>query len=96
VESIKLEVQQAVLKINEARESLLSQEKNVEQAEESLRIAELNFSEGMATSLDVSASQAALTLAKTNYAQALYDYVLALAELEKAMGIGWEKMNSDS
>lgn len=85
---IRFEVRQAVLKLSEARESLLSQEKNVEQALESLRIAELNFSEGLATTLDVSSVQAALTQAKTNYSQALYDYVMAKAELDKAIGIG--------
>jgi len=29
-----------------------------------------------------------LTQAKTNYSQALYDYVVSLAELDKAMGVG--------
>jgi len=86
-ETIRFEVRQAILNLQEARESLLSQEKNVEQAQESLRIAELNFSEGLATTLDVSSAQAALTQAKTNYSQALYDYVVSLAELERAMGI---------
>ncbi|MGB2843374.1 MAG: TolC family protein, partial [Candidatus Aminicenantaceae bacterium] len=89
VDMVKFEVRQALLKLNEAKESLLSQGKNVEQAQESLRIAELNFSEGMATTLDVSSVQAALTMAKTNYLQALYDYVISLAQLEKAMGVGW-------
>ena len=85
---ILFEVRQAALKLSEAKESLMSQEKNVEQALESLRIAELNFSEGLATTLDVSSVQAALTQAKTNYSQALYDYVMSRAELDKAVGIG--------
>ncbi len=88
LDRVEFEVRQALLKLDEARESLLSQEKNVEQAQESLRIAELSFSEGMTTSLDVSSAQAALTQAKTNYAQALYDYVLSIAQLDKAMGMG--------
>jgi outer membrane protein TolC len=86
---IKFEVRQAVLKLEEAKESLFSQEKNVEQAQESLRIAELNFAEGMATTLDVSSAQAALSQAKTYYSQALYDYVISQAQLDKAMGVGW-------
>ena len=49
----------------------LSQEKNVEQAQEAVRIAELNYSEGLATNLDVSTAQVALSQAKTNYSQAL-------------------------
>jgi len=89
IDIIKFEVRQAILRLQEAKESLLSQEKNVEQAQESLRIAELNFSEGLATTLDISSAQAALSQAKTNYSQALYDYVISLAELDKAMGIGW-------
>ncbi|MFW6131561.1 MAG: TolC family protein [Candidatus Aminicenantaceae bacterium] len=85
---IEFEVKQAILNLEEAKESILSQEKNVEQAEESLRIAELNYSEGLATTLDVSSAQAALTQAKTNYSQALYDYMVSLAQLDKAMGVG--------
>ena len=91
---IKFEVRQAILKLKEAHESLLSQEKNVEQAQESLRIAELNFTEGMATTLDVSSAQAALSQAKTNYSQALYDYVISRAQLEKAMGVDLEGTSS--
>ena len=89
IDAIEFEVRQAILRLEEAKESLLSQEKNVEQAQESLRIAELNFSEGLATTLDISSAQAALSQAKTNYSQALYDYVISLAELDKAMGVGW-------
>jgi outer membrane protein len=86
-ETVGFEVREAILNLREAKESLLSQEKNVEQAQESLRIAELNFSEGLATTLDVSSAQAALSQAKTNYTQALYDYVVSLAQLDKAMGV---------
>lgn len=87
VDMLEFEVRQAILKLNEARESLLSQEKNVEQAQESLRIAELNFGEGLLTILDINQAQSALTQAKTNYSQALYDYVVAQAELDLAMGV---------
>ncbi len=86
-DSIEFEVRQSILKINEAKESLLSQEKNVEQAEESLRIANLSFDEGMVTILDVNQAQNALIQAKTNYSQALYDYMVAVAELNKAIGL---------
>lgn len=90
-EMIKFEVREAVLNLKQANESLLSQEKNVEQAQESVRIAELNFSEGIATTLDVSSAQMALSQAKTNYSQALFDYVISIAQLEKAMGIEWKE-----
>lgn len=85
-ENIKMEVQQAILNYQQAKEALRSQEKNVEQAEEAVRLAELNFSEGLATTLDVTTAQVALSQARTNYAQALYDCLMALAQLEKATG----------
>ena len=91
IESVKFEVQEAVLALRQARESLLSQEKNVEQAREAVRIAELNYTEGLATNLDVSSAQVALSQAKTNQAQALYDYAVALAQLERSVGAGQDR-----
>ena len=89
-DAIELEVRQAVLMLKEAKETLLSQEKNTEQAKESLRITQLNFSEGMATTLDVISAEAAYSQAQVNYSQALYKYVVAVAELDRAMGVGYE------
>ena len=91
IESVKFEVQEAILAQRQARESLLSQEKNVEQAQEAVRIAELNYSEGLATNLDVSSAQVALSQAKTNQVQALYDYAVALAQIEKSVGTGSDR-----
>jgi outer membrane protein len=85
-EAIALEVRQAVLARTQARDTLTSQEKNVEQAREAVRIAELNYAEGLATNLDVSTAQVALSQARTNYSQALYDCVISQAQLEKAVG----------
>lgn len=89
-DAVELEVRQSVLRLKEAKETLLSQEKNTEQAKESLRITQLNFSEGMATTLDVISAEAAYSQAQVNYSQALYNYVVAVAELDRAMGVGYE------
>ncbi|HNQ80129.1 MAG: TolC family protein [Acidobacteriota bacterium] len=91
IDSVKFEVQEAVLALRQARESLFSQEKNVEQAQEAVRIADLNYAEGLATNLDVSSAQVALSQAKTNHVQALYDYAVALAQIEKSMGTGSDR-----
>ena len=92
---IALEVRQAVLNYNQARETLLSQEKNVEQAREAARIAELNYAEGLATNLDVLTAQVALSQARTNYSQALYDCVISQAQLDKAVGRGRSESRSN-
>jgi outer membrane protein len=90
-DAVEFEVRQAVLLLKEAKETLLSQEKNIEQAKESLRITQLNFTEGMATTLDVISAEAAYSQAQVNYSQALYNYVVAVAELDRAMGVGYEE-----
>jgi outer membrane protein TolC len=92
-DAIAFEVRQAVLNNTQARETLMSQEKNVEQAREAVRIAELNYAEGLATNLDVSTAQVALSQARTNYSQALYDCVISQAQLEKAVGRSESRSN---
>jgi outer membrane protein len=89
-DAVKFEVESALLNLNQARESLLSQEKNIEQALEGVRVSDLNYSEGLATILDVSAAQIALSEARINRLRAVYDYEIALAMLDKAMGVNWK------
>ena len=50
----------------------------------------MNFSEGMATTLDVISVEAAYSQAQVNYSRALYNYVVAVADLDRAMGVGYE------
>jgi outer membrane protein len=91
VNNIKFEVQSAYLNLNQAKESLLSQEKNVDAAKESVRVAELNYAEGLITITDVGSAQVALSEARVNYLRAIYEYVISLAQLEKAVGLGWKE-----
>jgi len=89
IDQIKFEVESAILNINQAKESLISQEKNVEVAKESVRVAELNYTEGLITITDVGAAQVALSEAQINYLRALFEFVIAQAQLEKATGTTW-------
>ena len=94
VNNIKFEVQSAYLNLNQAKESLLSQEKNVDAAQESVRVAELNYAEGLITITDVGSAQVALSEARINYLRAIYEYVISQAQLEKAVGLGWKQSES--
>jgi len=86
---IDLEVRTAHSNFIEANEVLKSQEKAVEQAEETLRLATARGDAGTVTQLDVLSAQTALTEARTTQIQALHDYSLARARLQRAMGAQW-------
>jgi outer membrane protein len=84
--SIELEVRQAYSGFLQAVELVEAQKKTVEQAEESVRLAEARFRAGTGTQLDVLSAQTALTEARSNESQALYDYNVANASLERVTG----------
>jgi outer membrane protein TolC len=83
---IDLEVRDAHRSLGEAAQLLASARKVIEQAEESLRLAQTRLSAGTATQLDVLTAQAALTEARSNLSQAQHDYALSAARLRRAMG----------
>jgi len=85
-QSIALEVRKAYLNLEEAQEALATAKKTVEQAKEGLKIAQVRYKAGMGTSVERLDAQVDLTQAETQYVQALYDYNLAKAQLEKATG----------
>jgi len=84
INGITLEVRSAYLSFGEAKDLLNVQEETVQQAEESLRIANLRYKNGLITNVELTDTELALTQAQTNYSNALNDYIIALAKLEKA------------
>ncbi len=87
LENVKLDVKVAHQELIQADELITASEKNVEQAKEALSIAQVSYDNGLNTNLEIMDAQLALTQAKTNYYQALHDYSVAFAKLEKSMGI---------
>jgi outer membrane protein TolC len=81
---VESQVRDAVVKMEEAQELVISQQKNVEQARESLRLAEARFNVGAGIQLDIINAQSNLTQARFNELQGRYDYNVALALLERA------------
>jgi len=85
-DTIRLEVRQAILSLEDARRFVESQKENVRQAEEALRLAGVGYKNGVNTQLEVLDAQTALTEARKNYIQALYSHMVAGLMLEKATG----------
>jgi outer membrane protein TolC len=80
------EVKQAFYKVEEARQRVKVSRETVGLAEEELRLAEERYRLGGGTMLEQIDSQVALSEARKSYVEALYDYLLSQAELERAMG----------
>ena len=85
-DGITLETTQTYLNLNQAKERTSVAEKGVRQAEESYRVTNKRFKEGLAQNSDLLDAEVALLQAKTNYTQALVDYELAEARLQKVLG----------
>ncbi|HWD20253.1 MAG TPA: TolC family protein [Verrucomicrobiae bacterium] len=83
---IELEVRTADSEFIQARELLESQKKVQEQAAEALRQSEVRLGAGTGAQLDVLAAQTALTQSRTTQIQALHDYSVARARLQRALG----------
>ena len=84
--AIELEVRSAYLNLLEAKTLINVQKETVEQAQESVRIANLRYENGMITSVELTDAQLALSQAEVNRLQSLHDYAVGLARLEKAVG----------
>jgi len=83
---IELEVRTAYSSFIEAREVLESKQKVQEEADEALRLARARAEAGTGTQLDVLDAETSLTQARTTQIQALHDYAVARARLERAIG----------
>ena len=81
------EIGEAYLNLKEAEKRIKISQSLVEKADEDYKIARIRYEEGIGTNLDVIDAQLAWTQAKANYVQALYDYNVNKAVLEKAMGV---------
>lgn len=83
VRQVELEVQTAFANLRQARETIQSQRKNVEQALEALRLSQERLSAGAGTQLEELDARVALTRARTTELQARADYNRALAEYDR-------------
>lgn len=79
-------VHSLILQIRQAQERIDAQQKTVEQAERGYRIATTRFLNGAGTQLEVNDAQLALTQARVNRIQAVYDHLVASAGLEQVLG----------
>lgn len=83
---VEVEVRRAFHDLQEADELAKASSLTIDQAVESLRLANERYATGGGTQLDVLQSQVALTESRLNQVEALHSYKVAEAVLAKALG----------
>lgn len=85
-EKVELQVNQSVYKVNEAGKKLTAASRNMENAEENLRRANLGFEEGVIPALNLMEAQTAWVSARSELIDAQIDVKLTAVYLDKALG----------
>ncbi len=84
--SINLQIQQAHINLANGLESMQVQRRNLQLAEEVVRVSKIKFQEGVGSNLEVTNAENDLRVAQTNYYNALYDAIVAQVDLQLATG----------
>lgn len=85
-EKVELQVNQSVYKVNEANKKLIASTRNMENAAENLRHANLGFEEGVIPALNLMQAQTAWVSARSSLIDAQIEVKLTEVYLTKAMG----------
>ena len=85
-QNVLLEVQQSYITLTEQEERIVTVELTIRQAEENQEIVTGRYAAGVGNPIEVTDAEVALGLAKVALNDALHDYKVAVASLEKAMG----------
>ncbi len=88
LKGVKLETRQAYLALVYARESMAASRDNVALAERALSIARTRHETGLATYLEFTDANLALSTARLVWLQALHDHAVAVSTVRYACGIG--------
>jgi outer membrane protein TolC len=86
-DNVELDVRNCYNTLREAEKRISTTQVAVAKAEEDYHIAQVRYEAGVGTNTDVLDAQVALHQARNNFNTSLYDYNLAKASLDTAMGI---------
>lgn len=84
-ELLKTQTQSVLLKIEDAKNRIKSQEELVNTAQRGYDLANISYKSGVLNQIDVVDAELALSQVKLAYIQAIYDYLNARSELEELL-----------
>ena len=85
-DQVAVDVKQACLDLIESSSIIKSQQDNLEDAKEALKISYVRYNNGVGVNLDVLDAQVSLAGVEKNLAEGIYDYIMAKAKLDRVMG----------
>ncbi|CCH56627.1 outer membrane efflux protein [Fibrisoma limi BUZ 3] len=84
--SIDLQIRQASITLRNGLQTLQTQQRNRDLAEEIVRVTRIKYKEGVGSSIEVLNAEASLREAQTNYFASLYDFLIAKVDQDKSLG----------
>ncbi|WP_020605841.1 TolC family protein [Spirosoma spitsbergense] len=84
--SIDLQIRQSSITLKNGLQTLQTQQRNRDLAEEIVRVTRIKYKEGVGSSIEVLNAEASLREAQTNYFGSLYDFLIAKVDQDKALG----------
>jgi outer membrane protein len=84
--SINLDIQNSATTYTNSLSSLNNQKRNMDLANEVLRVSKIKYEEGVGSSIEVTQAQTSLKEAENNYINALYEALTYKVNLEKSLG----------
>jgi len=83
---LELQIRTAYLNVQSAEEKISVTQEAAKSAEQDLNLTQEKYNLGAASTLELLDAQVSYRTAKTNEVNALFDYTVAVSELEKALG----------
>ncbi len=83
---INLEVDQSQTTYINSLKSLDNQKRNMDLAQEVLRVSKIKYEQGVGSSIEVTTAETSLKEAQNNYINALYDLMINRVNVDKALG----------
>lgn len=84
--AINLEVEQAQTVYRNGLKSLENQKRNMELAQEVLRVTKIKYEQGVGSSIEVTSAETSLKESQNNYITALYDLLINKVNMDRALG----------
>jgi outer membrane protein len=86
IEGIRLEVMNAKIKYQNAVQKVTNTNESLELAERIYKTIQIKYKEGLASSFELNQAEGSLFMEQSSYIQALFELLMAKAELEIALG----------